>query len=111
MTEKKIKDEEMVCVSMKLKEIKAKYEDPRRNSWDREDNEELAREELQRETAIEEILKVIGRGDFSVAECEAIFKAAQKRISISTPAKVTGRYQRNHSEEDGTEAGVMVEGR
>lgn len=98
-------DQELEDMKSELKRIKDKYSDPRRDSWDPEDQKDLLREKLHMEAAIEKILGLLVAGKFTVDESKRIFSEAWNRISISTPVRdtishqnsLTGKYvQDNH---------------
>lgn len=82
-----------------LNRIGEKYADSRKKSWSEESERSLLEERLHMEIAIERILEIIGDGEFTVDESEEILAVARKRINISTPVRVTGRYLRSLSKE------------
>lgn len=67
-----------------LAKIRAKYEDPRRRSWDEKDLEELKKRDLEKERATESIIEIIEKGNFTISECEEILLLAQERIKFLT---------------------------
>lgn len=67
-----------------LTKIRAKYEDPRRWSWDKKDLEESKKRDLEKERAAESIIKILKKGNFTISECEEILLLAQERIKFLT---------------------------
>lgn len=71
-------------IKSELTKIRAKYEDPRRRSWDEKDLEESKKRDLDKERAAESIIEIIEKGNFTISECEEILLLAQERIKFLT---------------------------
>lgn len=56
---RKVKEWDLRKQKKELTKIRAKYEDPRRWSWDKKDLEESKKRDLEKERAAESIIKIL----------------------------------------------------